>query len=59
MLVNIYIFINIYNISIMTTQNYATVPYLLLFYQERIHDSQSPVLLNMKWIAHVMSKQDQ
>ena len=32
---------------------------LLLFYQERIHDFQSPVLLNMKCIAHVMSKQDQ
>ena len=32
---------------------------LLLFYQERIHDFQSPVLLNMKRIAHVMSKQDQ
>ena len=32
---------------------------LLLFYQERIHDFQSPVLLNMKWIAHVMSNQDQ
>ena len=44
----------------MITQNYATVPYLLLlFYQERIHDFQSPVLLNMKCIAHVMSKQDQ
>ena len=47
----------------MTTQNYATVPYLLLFfiffYQERIHDFQSPVLLNMKCIAHVMSQQDQ
>ena len=44
----------------MITQNYAAVPYLLLlFYQERTHDFQSPVLLNMKCIAHVMSKQDQ
>ena len=34
--------------------------YLLLScYQERIHDFQSPVLLNMKCIAHVMSKPDQ
>ena len=45
----------------MITQNYATVPYLfiVIIYQGRIHDFQSPVLLNMKCIAHVMSKQDQ
>ena len=43
----------------MTTQNYATVPYLFLFFnQGRVRDFQIPVLLNMKWIAHVLSKQD-
>ena len=33
---------------------------LFLFYQEHLHDFQSPVLMNMKCIAaHAMSKQDQ
>lgn len=44
-LVNIFTYI----VRIMTTQNYATVPYLFLFFnQGRVRDFQIPVLLNMK-----------
>ena len=52
--------INIYIIRIMTTQNDATVPYLFLFFnQGRVRDFQNPVLLDLKCIVHVISKQDQ
>ena len=32
---------------------------LLLFYQKHIHNFQNPILLNIKYIAHVISKQNQ